>query len=64
MIELVIEQSTNGEGEALFEWSVWDDDRQIQTVRTTHFSVSQCEANAVEFCWRELGFKPDKVTRR
>ncbi len=28
-----------------------------------HSRADDCEAQAVEFCWRKLGHKPDKVTR-
>ena len=63
MIEIVIDTSTNAEGEATFSWSVWDGDQQIEIDRTTHFSASDCEAHAADFCWRTLGYKPDKVTR-
>lgn len=63
MIEIVIEQSTNAEGEETFQWSVWDNDMQIEIGRTKHFSAEHCEESAVDFCWQQLGFKPDKVTR-
>ena len=63
MIEIVIEQSTTAEGEPTFRWSAWDEDQQIEIGRTTHFSADRCEESAVEFCWSQLGYKPDKVSR-
>lgn len=63
MIEIVIERSTNAEGEATFQWKVFDNDQEIETGRNTHFSADHCEESAVEFCWSQLGYKPDKVTR-
>jgi hypothetical protein len=63
MIEIVIERASNAEGETTFRWSVWEDDQQIETGRTTHFSAADCEATAVDFCWNTLGYRPDKVTR-
>ncbi len=63
MIEIVIEQSTNAEGEATYHWSVWDNDQQIETGRTTHFSAAHCEESATEYCWHQLGYKPDKVSQ-
>ncbi len=64
MIEIVIERSANAEGETTYSWSVWDGDQQIDFSRTTHFSATDCEAKAIDFCWQALGYKPDKVTRR
>ena len=63
MIEIVIERSTNAEGETTFRWSVWNDEQRIEMGRTTHFNAADCEEKAVEFCWHTLGYKPDKVTR-
>jgi hypothetical protein len=64
MIEVVIERSANAEGETTYRWSIWNDDEQIETGRTTHFSAADCEAKAVEHCRANLGFRPDKITRR
>ena len=63
MIEIVIERSTNAEGETTYSWSVWQEEQQIEIGRTTHFNAAECEAKAVEFCRDALGYKPDKVTR-
>ncbi len=63
MIEIVIERSSNAEGETTFHWSVWEDDQKIETGKTTHFSTTECESTAVEFCQHTLGFRPEKVSR-
>lgn len=62
LIEIVIERSTNAEGELTYRWSVWNGDERMELGRTTHFSPAECESSAAEYCWRALGFKPDKVT--
>ena len=54
---------TNAEGETDFRWSVWDEGHRIQMGENVHSRADDCEAQAVEFCWRDLGHKPDKVTR-
>jgi len=64
MLEIVIERSSNIDGETTYSWSVWNGDQHIEASRTTHFSAADCEASATEFCRRALGFRPDKVTRR
>ena len=63
MIEIVIERWTNAEGETDFRWSVWSEGRRIQMGENVHSHADDCEAQAVEFCWRKLGHQPDKVTR-
>ena len=63
MIEIVIERSTNAEGETAFNWSVWGEGHRIQMGEITRRNAEDCEVEAVEFCWRKLGRKPDKVTR-
>ncbi len=63
MIEIVIERWANAEGETDFRWSVWSDGYRIQMGARAHSTVEDCEAQAVEFCWRKLGRKPDRVTR-
>ncbi len=62
MLEIVIVRSANAEGETTYSWSVWNGDEQIEVGRTRHFSAAGCEASAVEYCRRALGFRPDKVT--
>ena len=61
MIEIVIERWTNAEGETDFRWSVWGDGHRIQMGENAHSRADDCEAEAVEFCWRKLGRKPDCV---
>ncbi len=63
MIEIVIERRTNAEGETDFRWSVWSDGYRIQMGENVRSRADDCEAQALEFCWRDLGHKPDKVTR-
>ena len=63
MIEIVIARSANAEGETTYHWSVWNGDQQVEADRITHFSAADCEAKAVEFCERTLGYKPDKISR-
>ncbi len=63
MIEIMIERWTNAKGETAFNWSVWGDGHRIEMGAITHSSADDCEAQAVEFCWRKLGRKPDRVTR-
>ena len=63
MIEIVIERWTNAKGETDFRWSVWDEGNRIQMGENVHSRANDCEAQAIEFCWRKLGHKPDKVTR-
>ncbi len=63
MIEIVIERWTNAEGETAFNWSVRGEGHRIQMGEITRRNAEDCEVEAVEFCWRKLGRKPDKVTR-
>ncbi|NKB50182.1 MAG: hypothetical protein GKS02_12570 [Alphaproteobacteria bacterium] len=43
MIEIVIEKSTDAEGEATYQWTVWDNDQQmvISTGRRNTLSWKQ-----------------------
>ncbi len=61
MIEIVIERWTNAEGKTGFRWSVWDEGHRIQMGENVHSRADDCEAQAVEFCWRKLGRKPDSA---
>ncbi len=63
MIEIKIERWTNNKGETDFRWSVWSDGFRVQIGPSPHSTADDCEAQAREFCWRDLGHKPDKVTR-
>ena len=63
MIEIMIERWTNAEGKTDFRWSVWSNGSRIQIGPSLHSTVEDSEAEALEFCWRDLGHKPDKVTR-
>ncbi len=63
MIEIVIERWANSEGGIAFHWTIWGEGHPIEMAENTHSSADDCEVEAVEFCWRELGRKPDKVTR-
>ena len=63
MIEIVIERWTSAEGETAFNWSVWGEGHRIEMGEITRRNAEDCEVEAVEFCWRKLGRKPDRVTR-
>ena len=63
MIEIMIERWTNAEGETASNWSVWSEGHRIEMGKTTRRNAEDCEAEAVEFCWRKLGRKPDRITR-
>ena len=63
MIEIVIERWANAAGNTDYLWSVWRDGNRIQMGSKVHSTSEDCEAQALEFCWRDLGHKPDKVTR-
>ncbi len=63
MIEIVIERWTNTQGNTYFRWSVWSDRSRIEMGQNTHSDADDCEAEAVEFCWRALGQKPGQITR-
>ena len=63
MIEIVIGRWRNAEGEADFRRSVWSDGSRIQMRPSPHSTAEDCEVQALEFCWRDLGHKPDKVMR-
>ncbi len=63
MIEIVIERWTNAEGETAFNWSVWGEGHRIEMGENALSSADDCEVEAVEFCWRKLGRKPDRATR-
>ena len=63
MIGAVIERWTNTQGKTDFRWSVWGDGHRIEMGQNTHSDADDCEAEAVEFCWRALGQKPDQITR-
>ncbi len=63
MIEIVIERWTSAEGETDFRWSVWSEGHRMEMGENTHSSADDCEVEAVEFCWRKLGRKPDRVSR-
>lgn len=62
MIEIVIDRWTNTEGQAVFNWSVWGEGHRIEKGEITRRNAEDCEV-AVEFCWRKLGRKPDRITR-
>ena len=63
MIEIVIDRWTNTEGQTVFNWSVWGEGHRIEMGEITRRNADDCEVEAVEFCWRKLGRKPDKIAR-
>ncbi len=63
MIEVFIEHWTAPYGTTWYRWSVWRDDHRIEVGRKAFTDSDDCETEALEFCVKALGKKPDKVTR-
>ncbi len=63
MIEVMIERWTGPDGTTVHRWSVWQADHRIEVGRKAFSDADDCEGEALEFCVRALGQKPDKVTR-
>ncbi len=64
MIEVIIERWTGGpSGTTEYRGSVWQDGHRIARGRKAFTDADDCEGEALEFCVRALGQKPDKVTR-
>ncbi len=64
MIEVVIEERWTGPySTTVHRWSVWRDGHRIATGRKAFTDADDCETEALEFCVKALGQKPDKVTR-
>ncbi len=63
MIEVAIERWTGADGTTDYRWSVWRDGHRIAMGSTAFSSSDDCESEALDFCMKGLGRKPDKVTR-
>lgn len=63
MLELIIERWTNANGTTAFLWSAWDGGRRVAMGPGGYPDGEACEAEALAFCQRELGRRPDRVTR-
>ncbi len=63
MIEIVIERWANSEGGIAFHWPIWGEGHPLEMAVNRPARADAGAGEAVEFCWRELGRKPDKVTR-
>ncbi len=64
MIEVVIEERWTGPySTTVHRWSVWRDGHRIARGRKAFTDADDCESEALDFCGKTLGEKPDKVTR-
>jgi len=63
MIEVIIERWTNADGQTDYRWSVWAAGHRVHMGPRVEQNADECEVGALEFCWRALGQKPDKITR-
>ncbi len=63
MIEVVIERLTGPYSTTEYRSSVWQAGHRIARGRKAFTDADDCEGEALEFCVRALGQKPDKVTR-
>ncbi len=63
MIEVVIERWTGPDGATEYRWSVWRDGYRIEMGGKAFTDADDCESEALDFCGKTLGEKPDKVTR-
>ncbi len=63
MLEVVIERWTGSDGTTDYRWSVWRDGLRIEMGSGAHSNAVECESEALDFCMKGLGRKPDKVTR-
>ncbi len=63
MIEVIIELWTGPDSTTVHRWSVWLDSYRIEVGRKAFTDADDCETEALEFCVKALGKKPDKVAR-
>ncbi len=63
IIEVVIERWTGADGTTEYRWSLWRDEYRIEIGRKAFTDADDCETEALDFCVKALGQKPDKVTR-
>ena len=63
MIEVFLEHWTRLDGATEYHWSVWRDGYRIEMGGKAFTDADDCETEALDFCVKALGKKPDKVTR-
>ncbi len=63
MIEVIIERWTGPDSTTVHRWSVWQVGHRIEMGGRAFTDGDDCETEALEFCVKALGQKPDKVTR-
>ena len=63
MMEVIIERWTGPDGTTEYRSSVWQAGHRIARGRKAFTDADDCETEALEFCVKALGKKPDKVTR-
>ncbi len=63
MIEVVIERWTGTDGTTAYRWSVWKNGYRIEIGNRAFSNSDDCESEALDFCTKGLGQKPDKITR-
>ena len=63
MFEVVIERWTGPDSTTEYRWSVWRNGYRIEMGNKAFSNSDNCENEALEFCWKELGQKPDKITK-
>lgn len=62
MLEVMIEQWRNADGTTDFLWSAWQNGQRVQ-MGGPRDSADAAEREAVAWCLRGLGARPDEVTR-
>ncbi len=63
MVEVIIERWTGPASTTEYRWSVWQYGHCIEVGRKAFTDADDCETEALEFCVKALGERPDKVTR-
>ncbi len=63
MIEVFIEHWTRPDSTTVHRWSVWQVGHRIEMGGKAFLDADDCETEALDFCVKALGKKPDKVTR-
>ncbi len=63
MIEIFIERWTSSQGGTEYLWSVWNGGLRVQMGPHAYSDVDECEAEGRDFCVRDLGRQPDKVSK-
>lgn len=63
VIEVIIERWTNSDGQTDYRSSVWMAVHRVHMGAAARDNANECEADALGFCWRALGQKPDKISQ-